>query len=193
MVNWEQRYQEGDTPWEKGAPAPPLRAWLARNRACGRVLVPGCGSGHEVRLLAAQGAQVLGLDIAKSAIQRAESFPKEGGETYQVGDILHLPEALTERFDWVFEHTCYCAIDPSQRQVYRDGVLRALRPGGILLGLFYPFTGNPPGEGPPYPTTLEALDEQFGSDFYQVARWCPAVGYPGRVHNEEFRILQKKA
>ena len=192
MVNWEQRYQEGDTPWEKGAGAPPLRAWLARNRVLGKVLVPGCGSGHDVRLLAAQGAEVLGLDVAESAIQRAQSYPTAGRECYQLGDFLQSPGALEETFDWIFEHTCYCAIDPAQREAYREGALRALKPGGILLGLFYPFTGNPPGEGPPYSTTLEELDATFSQDFYLVQRWTPAVGYPGRIPNEEFRILQKK-
>lgn len=192
MVNWEQRYREEDTPWEKGAGAPPLRAWLARNRVLGKVLVPGCGTGHDVRLLASQGADVLGLDVAKSAIMRAQSFPVAGGEHYQLGDFLQLSKALWGKFDWIFEHTCYCAIDPSQREAYREGVLRALKPGGILLGLFYPYTGNPPGEGPPYPTTLEELDTRFSSDFYLVRRWIPSVGYPGRIPNEEFRILQRK-
>lgn len=190
-VNWENRYREGDTPWEKGAPAPPLRAWLSRNSVHGDVLVPGCGIGEDSRLLAAQGARVTGLDIAASAVNRARGIHPVASETYRLGDICDLPPDLHAAFDWVFEHTCFCAIHPSLREAYVRGVYAALRPGGRLLGLFYPRTGNPPGEGPPYPATPEELDEWFARGFSLLHRWIPEVGYPGRVHNEEFRILMK--
>jgi len=193
MTDWEQRYRDKDTPWEKGAAAPPLRAWLNLNPIRGRVLVPGCGIGDDVRLLASHGATVIGLDIASSAIRRARSCPVVGKENYRLGDILDLPKSLEGQFDWVFEHTCYCAIDPSDRPAYVDGVTRALLPGGRMLGLFYPFTGNPPGEGPPFPASLEELDDAFRKSFTLLTRWIPAVGYPGRVGNEDFRILQKKS
>ena len=43
-MDWDRRYQIGDIPWEKGAPAPPLLEWL---QACGplhgNVLVPPFG------------------------------------------------------------------------------------------------------------------------------------------------------
>jgi hypothetical protein len=53
-MDWEQRYETGDTPWEKGAPAPPLLEWLeSRGSIRGDILVPGCGSGHDVRAIAA--------------------------------------------------------------------------------------------------------------------------------------------
>ena len=53
-MDWEERYESGDTPWEKGAPAPPLLEWLdSRGSIRGDVLVPGCGSGYDVRAIAA--------------------------------------------------------------------------------------------------------------------------------------------
>ncbi len=63
-MDWESHYQTGDMPWEKGAPAPPLSEWLSKNKIHGRVLVPGCGSGHDVRELARAGAEPIGLDLA---------------------------------------------------------------------------------------------------------------------------------
>jgi SAM-dependent methyltransferase len=147
--------------------------------------------GEDVRLLAAHGVSVTGLDIAQSAVSRARGFSKVSDEAYRLGDICDLPLDLEGGFDWVFEHTCYCALHPSQLEGYVEGVYRALRSGGILLGLFYPKTGNPPGEGPPYPTSPEELDRNFSRGFSLLKRWIPAVGYPGRVHNEEFRILMK--
>ena len=72
-VDWEQLYREGETPWEKGAAHPALIRWLNENPLSGRVLVPGCGFGYDVRALAATGAEVVGLDIAPSAITTARA------------------------------------------------------------------------------------------------------------------------
>src|ERR1043166_9113599 len=50
--SWESRYQSGDMPWEKGAPSPGLVDFLAAHPALprGTVCVPGCGTGHDVRV-----------------------------------------------------------------------------------------------------------------------------------------------
>ena len=49
-MKWDELYQAKETPWEKGAPAPPLLEWLRmRGPLEGEVLVPGCGHGHDVR------------------------------------------------------------------------------------------------------------------------------------------------
>lgn len=45
-MNWDEKYQKGETPWDKGAPAPAMKQYLARHPMRGRALVPGCGRGH---------------------------------------------------------------------------------------------------------------------------------------------------
>src|SRR6478609_4291828 len=72
MTDWQHHYETGDTPWNKGGPSPPLVQWLAGHRLHGRVLVPGCGHGHDLVPLAASGADsVTGLDIAPGAVVAA--------------------------------------------------------------------------------------------------------------------------
>ena len=68
---WEQRFQDGNTPWDRGAVNPQLASWLESGalRPC-RILVPGCGSGYEVAALAAAGFEVTALDYAPVAIAR---------------------------------------------------------------------------------------------------------------------------
>jgi hypothetical protein len=126
-MDWEERYQTGDTPWEKGVAAPPLLEWFANGGVMvGDVLVPGCGCGHDVRAISAASpdARVVGLDIAPSGLDQARKFALAGQETYQLANLLDLPDGLANRFDWVFEHTCFCAIDPRQRPDYVEGVGR---------------------------------------------------------------------
>jgi len=46
---WQGRYREGSTGWDRGVPSPTLEGWLRDGTlAPCRILVPGCGRGHEV-------------------------------------------------------------------------------------------------------------------------------------------------
>ncbi len=191
MTEWENRYRSGDTPWEKGAAHPALVAWLKKNAFSGRILVPGCGSGHDVRALAAHGADVTGLDVAPSAIAAAERFPRTGHETYAAGDFFHPPAEWTGAFDGIFEHTCFCAIAPADRRAYADSVVRLLRPGGRLLAIFYLDPGND-GGGPPFGCTPSELDALFSRDFRLIHEETSLPTHPGREDREILRVLERK-
>ena len=69
---WDQRYREGGDGWELGRPAPPLEQALRHDprmpQPPARVLVPGCGRGHEAALLAALGFEAIGLDVSGEAL-----------------------------------------------------------------------------------------------------------------------------
>jgi SAM-dependent methyltransferase len=191
-TDWETQYQKGETPWDKGAPSPALVEALESRRIEGRVLVPGCGTGHDVRLLAAHGAEVHGLDLAPSAIAAAQGMPRAGGEHYLLGDFFDLPADLAGGFDWVWEHTCFCAIDPARRAEYVEAAHRALRVGGKLFAVFYLDPGNAhPGEGPPFETSLCELDRLFSPRFALEDEWLPQRAYPGREGREWMRILRR--
>ena len=198
-TDWENCYRTGDTPWDKGAPAPPLLEWLSQpnHQLNGDVLVPGCGFGYDVRALAAnQDTQVCGLDFVASALAHARQFPPTGSETYVVADLFALPTELRGRFDWVFEHTCFCAIDPAQRADYVRAVAKALRPGGQLLAIFYlrPWSGGeppPPGGGPPFGSSVAELDGLFAERFDLLEEAVPKRAYAGREGRELRRVLRK--
>lgn len=193
MTDWEAQYQTGDTPWDKGEPSPGLADYLAGNPVKGRVLVPGCGLGHDVRALAATADEVIGIDIAPSAVEAARKFALVGGERYEVVDLFNLPGEMRSAFDWVWEHTCFCAIHPSLRSAYVEAVASALKPEGYLLAMFYLDPGNEsPEEGPPFEVSMAELDRLFLSRFELVREWLPARAYPGREGREWVRLLRKK-
>ena len=190
-TDWESRYRTGDMPWDKGAAHPALIAFLKSNPIHGRVLVPGCGLGHDVRALAATADEVVGLDISPSGVKAAKAQPTIGGERYVRGDLFALPPSLRGAFDLVFEHTCFCAIQPDQRADYVSAVAFALVPGGHLLAVFYLDLGLDPGEtGPPFGVTREELDALFGARFKMVREWSPPATYAGRESRETCRVLQ---
>jgi len=192
-TEWQQRYETNDTPWEKGAPHPGLVEFLKKSPVRGRVLVPGCGTGHDVRALAATADEVVGVDIAPGAIAAAKQHPEVGGERFLVADLFALPAGMRGAFDWVFEHTCFCAIDPAQRGNYVRAVASALVPGGHLLAIFFLNPDMDPGEqGPPFGVTPGELAELFGEGFELLGEWEPAGTYKGREGRERFRLLRKR-
>lgn len=190
--DWNRAYEENDTPWDKGVPSPPLREYLSKQELAGRVLVPGCGTGHDVRMLAAQGAAVVGMDIAPSAVRKAEQFPKVAGERYVVGDFLNLDPQYEASFDWVVEHTCLCALEPSQREAYAAAVAKALAPQGHLLAVFYREVSDYTGDGPPHPISVEQIDELFGDRFECIERFVPQQSYPSRPFGSEELVLFRR-
>lgn len=188
-TDWEARYQQRDTPWEKGGPHPGLLDWLTTHELKGPILVPGCGTGHDVRALATKTNEVLGLDLAPSALKLAQAFPPAGTERYELGDLFALPKRFQESFDWVFEHTCFCAIDPALRPKYVESIHGVLKPGGQLLAIFYLDPGLPPGEsGPPFGVTLAELDTLFSPRFTLQEDFVPTHTYPGREARERLRL-----
>lgn len=200
-TDWESRYRAADTPWDKGAAHPALVRWLGMHprRISGTVLVPGCGMGHDVRAIAAAEpeARVIGLDIAPSAVAAAAQLPHPPNAAFREVDLFDLPADLRGQCSWVWEHTCFCAIDIDRRDDYVAAVWQALMPGGHLLGVFYldPYRGDHrPGGGPPHGCSLAELANRFeqGGRFRLVAEEVPATTYPGREGCERLVLLARR-
>ncbi|GHC39969.1 methyltransferase domain-containing protein [Roseibacillus persicicus] len=191
-MDWNERYLEGETPWEKGTHAPPLEEISAKLGVAvwgeGPVLVPGCGFGHDARYIAAQGVVVEGLDVAELAVEGARARTEGANPRFALGDFF---EPRGDSVSAIFEHTCFCAIDPSQRQRYVESAAKWLSPGGHLVAIFFL---NPDHEGgPPHGCTLEELDGLFGENFELVEEWLPELAYPGREGREMIRVLRRRA
>lgn len=199
---WEDLYARREDGWEIGGPAPPLEALLARRALpLGRAAVLGCGRGHDARLLAAYGHHVWGFDFSPFAIaeakriaevaprpNRATGAAPPGGLRFEQRDIFTLAEAYPAFFDLVWEHTCFCAIDPARRPVYVQVVRGILKPDGLLAGLFYPIREG--SGGPPFPTTQAELRGLFEPSFTFLEASIPAESIERRRGIEWLVLLR---
>lgn len=192
QTDWDELYRRRETPWEKGRPHPGLVDFLKENGPlAGEIFVPGCGSGQDARALSGAGNHVLGVDIAEQAIENANTRPKVAGEEYLQADLFSLPASLDHRFDWIFEHTCFCAIDPALRERYVETIVRLLKPDGELLAIFF-INPDHDEEGPPYRVSTTELKDLFGRFFLVKKEWVPARTHPGREQRELMRILTRR-
>lgn len=199
MTNWNQRYELGDTPWEKGCAAPPLLEVLGKLEASiwgkGRVLVPGCGTGHDARAISERGINALGVDLAPIAVALAKKHPLAGNETFELGDFLDPVWQKGKSFSAIWEHTCFCAIDPSLRAEYAAACAKLIEPGGHLIGVFF-LTPHDPGEeeiGPPFKTSISEIDLWFNPEFERIESWVPENCYPGREGREWIAIYRRNS
>ncbi|MEO6846414.1 MAG: thiopurine S-methyltransferase, partial [Chthoniobacterales bacterium] len=117
--------------------------------------------------------------------------PRVGNETYEVGDLFNLSPENRGVYDWVFEHTCFCAIDPARRNDYVKAVASALKAEGHLLAIFF-LNPDHDEDGPPFGVTLSELDEFFGPFFSLEREWRPTRCFPGRENREMVRLLKKR-
>lgn len=178
ISEWEARYQSGDMPWEKGEASPGLVDFISAHPELkrGTVLVPGCGTGHDARVWARAGFDVTGCDIAPSAIRLSRERTAAAGLQANFIQCDFLRDPLPRQYDWVFEHTLFCAINPAERDLYVEAGLRWLAPGGNYLAVNYLI---PDEDGPPFGTTREELVRRFSPHFKLVQDWVPR-SYPNR-------------
>ena len=181
---WDELYRSGGDAWELGQAAPPLRLFLQDHPLApqppGRVLVPGCGRGHEARLLADLGFDVVGLDFSAAALAEARRLSGASGKAvhWLQANLLAPDESGSDaleaaRFDGILEHTCFCAIPPEQRPTYLKRVHSLLKPSGWLLGLFW--CHGRPG-GPPWGIAAADLALALEQAGFQPRIWEPALG-----------------
>jgi SAM-dependent methyltransferase len=144
------------------------------------VAVPGCGRGHDARLLAQRGYQVVGFDFAEAAVKEARALAAGEGSAarFERRDVFTLAADFAEAFDAVWEYTCFCAIDPARRADYVEVMRAILKPGGTLLGCFYPLREG--GDGPPYPVAVAEVERLLEPGFRVQESRAPAASVERR-------------
>jgi len=193
---WDKRFAEGDTPWDRGAANPQLGTWLVTGalKPC-RILVPGCGSGYEVAVLAQAGFEVTALDYSPEAIALTRKLLDAEGLKATVVEADALAWQPEKPFDAIYEQTCLCALYPDQWRDYADQLHRWLAPSGKLFALFVqmlrPGAAEGKIEGPPYHCDIHAMRALLPEPHWS---W-PKPPYPRTAHPrglEELAVILER-
>lgn len=193
-MDWDKRYKNNDKPWDKGSATPVLTELISNTPQYFlpqfSALIPGCGIGHDIALLEKHGLTTTGLDISEEAIRLAKQTYPELKTTWLNKNIFTLKNH-PEKYDLIWEHTCYCAILPELRNQYIDQIDKLMKPGAYFAGVFFTDTGQPPEIGPPFSTTTEDIIQNFGRKLTLLWEAKPQISYPGRENREYTMIWQK--
>jgi SAM-dependent methyltransferase len=173
---WTNLYRSDEAGWEMGRESVALPVILPQLKLVrAKVLVLGCGSGHDAAYMARQGHMVTAVDFSDEAIARAKDLYAgvENVEFFKY-DAFKLPEVWAGRFDVIVEHTMYCAISPERRNALVKVWRKMLAPGGNLLGIFFVHEKR---IGPPFGGSEWEVRERLktGFEFLYWTRWRQSI------------------
>lgn len=164
---WNLRYQKNETPWDFGGIPDDLRSFLKKKGKGAKVLIPGCGSGHEITAFADAGYDVTAIDFAPFAVERARRMvgPALADRVLQADFFQY--DFPGESFDLIYERAFVCSLPPSSRLAYRDRMAQLLKYRGLLIGYYY-YNKPVMNEGPPFGFAWSTADDLFAQYFLLV-------------------------
>jgi SAM-dependent methyltransferase len=132
-ATWDKRFAASADYLFGRAPNEYLRAQGPRFAPGGRVLCVADGEGRNSVWLAQQGLQVQAFDIAGKGVDKARALAREAG--------VQVDFHVAGCDDWVWAEAAFDTVaaifvqfaDPAMRARLFDGMVRTLRPGGLLV------------------------------------------------------------
>lgn len=186
-MNWEERYRSGQTPWDLGRSHPELERRLdeglfSRTKTR-RALVPGCGLGHDALALARAGWVVTAIDLVDATDGALGHELQQNGGRFLRTDALTFDEDT--RFDLLWDHTFFCAIEPERRESWASMARRLAAPGGLVCGISFPEDKSLSEGGPPWGMSVQQLaDLLLGFELDEVS--VPRAGVERRRGRESW-------
>jgi SAM-dependent methyltransferase len=137
--DWNQRYRDGQTPWDSGVASQEMQRVL-REYAIGprRTLEIGCGTGTNAVCLAQQGFDVTAVDLVPLAIERAVERATAAGVQvdFRVANVLDpadVSRLASEPFPFVFDRGVYHALRQENLAAFLDALTRLTSGGSLYL------------------------------------------------------------
>jgi SAM-dependent methyltransferase len=157
-------------PWDTGITPPEVVEAIEGPHALppGRALDLGCGTGTNSLYLARHGWQVVGVDMAVTAIRQARCKARGTGLKlkFYAADVTRL-DFLEPPFDLALDIGCFHSLAAEERPRYRDQLRRLLRPGACyMLYAFGPRRSFLMDMG----ITAEEMQKLFQPDFRVLRR-----------------------
>ena len=190
---WEACYETEMDNWDLGGPTPVFER-IASEIPKGRICVIGCGRGYDAVTFAKAGFEVTAIDFSQTAVlaSRENARKKEVEMTVLREDFFDLPDELHGQFDYIMEYTCFCAISPERRFEYDRVIWQLLKPGGKLLGLFFPLDKDVEEGGPPWGVNISELHKLFSLHWDLESEEMPKESIEPRADREVLMIWKKK-
>lgn len=157
---WNESYASGELPWDTGEPEPLLLEFVTSGRIRPmQTLEIGTGTGTNAIWLAERRFDVLGVDVAPLAVERANAKLDGRGLSCRFATLDFLAASPpVDAFHFIFDRGCFHVFDePEERTRFAAQVAGALAPGGLWLSLIGSTEGPPREVGPPRRSAREVI------------------------------------
>ncbi|MFL6659754.1 MAG: methyltransferase domain-containing protein, partial [Massilia sp.] len=150
---WDERFERGFTPWDRGGVPQALRDFVAAQGAPLRTLIPGCGTAHELVYLSEAGWPVDAIDFSSAAVATAKAAAGPWSARVAQADFFSWQPA--QPLALIYERAFLCALP---RVMWSKAAARwaeLLAPGALLAGYFF---FDESLKGPPFGTNAAQLN-----------------------------------
>jgi thiopurine S-methyltransferase len=162
---WLERWQRNEIGFHQNAPHKALARWWPRlglPRGA-RVFVPLAGKSLDMIWLAAQGHDVVGIELAEEAVR---AFATENGPVERVdlrsGDLFALDAATLGPIQGVFDRGSLVALPPAMRRRYAAKLTELSPPGTRTLLVTMEYDQSQMS-GPPHAVLEPEVEALFGA------------------------------
>ncbi len=185
---WDVRFEAQFTPWDQGTVPACLADYVKRTPPPASVLVPGCGSAHEMRLFAGAGWPAIAIDFSAAAVKRARHQLGALGDRVMEADFF-ADGVFAHPVDLVYERAFLCALPRQMRAAWARRVAELLQPGGRLAGFFY---FDQTDRGPPFGIESGELAALLGPAFDLIEESTPGDSIPVFAGKERWQVWQRR-
>lgn len=157
---WDERFERGFTPWDRGGVPAALRAFAERSVRPLRTLIPGCGAAYELAYLSEAGWDATAIDFSPGAVAAARAAV--GPWSARVLEADFFAHAPAQPLELIYERAFLCALPRAMWPQVAARWAALLAPGALLAGFFF-FDDAP--KGPPFGIKRAELDALLAPSF----------------------------
>lgn len=178
---WQSRWRKNNIGWHMDIVYPQLRnIWPQLSLASDtRILVPLCGKSLDMKWLADQGHDVIGVEVSQKALQEfmnnyPEEFTEKTSHGFTIycspsielweGDFLKLPSKEIPALDVIYDKASIVALPPGMRKEYAKKVLELCGENTQILLQTFEYNQDEMN-GPPFSVDEKEIKHHFGDRF----------------------------
>lgn len=160
---WDERFERGFTPWDRGGVPAALRSFVARAGKPLRTLIPGCGAGYELAYLSDAGWDAMAIDFSPSAVAVAKAAAGKWAARVQLADFFAWDPAQPPEL--IYERAFLCALPRALWPTLAARYAALLPPAGQLAGYFF---FDDAAKGPPFGLSSGLLEDLLQPYFVRI-------------------------
>lgn len=183
---WDERFERGFTPWDRGGVPHALRSFVARSARPLHTVIPGCGAGYELAYLSEAGWDATAIDFSPSAVAVAKAAVGKWADRVLEADFFAWQPAQPPGL--IYERAFLCALPRAMWPQLAARYASLLPPGGLLAGFFF---FDDAVKGPPFGMAHAQLEALLTPHFTRIEDAAVDDSIPVFAGKERWQVWQR--